>query len=432
MRKRIMSIAVLLLSVCASAQELLLIDTLTVDERKILRDTYVERKKSFLAYVDDQVAKPERKKVKEIFADKYDNLLKRIDKNELTSDSPLNDYLNKLLTLIRAKNPELPNSIVLLLSREFQSNAASIGDGTIIVNNYLLSDLDSEDELAVIICHEIAHYSLKHPVNSVVDFVRKDNSDEMKKQTKKLKQQKYNKQSDAANLLKDIAYKNSEESRKKEIEADSLGFLYYVNLDRNRYQVVRTLEKLRDSDFEDDSLTVADYRSLFFDPQLHFSEAWFKIDNYDIYHYKESTKFNTDSLRTHPNVGERIAALQRTFPQFLETDDPSPITVSDTFTQWHDNAMLQNVYNEHLAEHYGNSLYEALKLYKREQTLFLKKMIGLNFRKLYEAQKNYRLNRYVSHVNIHKYTSSYNLFCTFINNLRLGDLETFANYFSTE
>ena len=46
MKKGMMCFAVLLLSVYASAQEPLLIDTLTVDERKIVQDIYAERKKN--------------------------------------------------------------------------------------------------------------------------------------------------------------------------------------------------------------------------------------------------------------------------------------------------------------------------------------------------------------------------------------------------
>jgi predicted Zn-dependent protease len=315
-----------------------------------------------------------------------------------------------------------------LISRTFNPNAYSTGEGTIVINNYLLSCLDSEDQLLFVLCHEIAHQMLKHSIYSTLQEIRRDNSNELKKQTSDIKKQKYNRRTQAEDLLKDIAYKNSSESRKDEMQADSLGFVYFSRLERDNQQVIKVLEHLRDADNEPDSLTVADYQRLFSDKRLNFNEKWFDIGDYSMYNYKKTNKYNTDSLRTHPHIAERITVLP-VVSKPVETKPTKP-TVSDEFTCWHESAMTQNVYNEYIAEHYGNSLYEALKLYNRRPTPFLKEMIGKNFKKLYEAQKAYRLNRYVSQVNVNDNTTSYNVFCAFINNLKLNELELFSNYFN--
>ena len=415
-----------------SAQTPVLIDTLNEAQKKILQDEYTKKKENLLSNLPLQTSSKETKRVKTIFGDAYDDLIKSIDKNELFDNSPLNQYLNSILADIKEKNPAIPE-INILVSREFEANAYNVGGGTIIFNQYLLSDLDNEDELTYIICHEIAHQYRNHVLNSILNFVKKDNSDELKSKVRELKHQRYNNRTEAENLLKDIAYKNSKENRKKEIEADSLGYIFYSQLGRNKQQPVQTLIKLKNSNYEDDSLTLKDYKKLFSASELHFNAKWFSMDDYGAYHYKESTKFNTDSLRTHPNMDERIEHLKKAFPQFLDKPKPNEaVTVSQEFNKWHNNALYQNVYNEYTAKHYGNSLYEALKLYNRKPTPFLKKMIGQNFEKLYDAQKKYRLNRYVSQVNVHRYTDSFNLFCTFINNLRLDDFKAFADYFSKE
>jgi len=431
MRKAVI-LSAFLFALNVSAQTPVLIDTLNETQKKILADEYTKRKEDFLSHLNVQASSKETKRVKSIFGDAYDDIIKSIGKNELFSSSPLNQYLNSILADIKKKNPAIPE-INILVSREFEANAYNVGEGTIILNQYLLSDLDNEDELAYAICHEIAHQYRNHVLNSILSFAKKDNSNEMKTKVRELKRQRYNNRTEAENLLKDIAYKNSKENRKKEMEADSLGYVFYSQLGRSKQQPVKTLVHLKDSDYEGDSLTLKDYKKLFSAPELHFNAKWFSMDDYGAYHYKESTKFNTDSLRTHPNMDERIEHLKKAFPQFLnKPKSDEAATVSQEFNKWHNNAMYQNVYNEYAAKHYGNSLYEALKLYNRKPTPFLKKMIGQNFEKLYEAQKKYRLNRYVSQVNVHRYTDSFNLFCTFINNLRLDDFKAFSDYFSKE
>ena len=430
---RIFAIFSLLLVVLRiPAQTPILIDTLNQAQIKLLQDDYTKRKTDFLSNLNIQASKEEIKRIKTIFSDEYEDIIKSIEKNRLFNDSPVNQYFNAILADIREKNPSIPE-INLLVSRKFNANAFNIGEGTIVLNNYLLSILNNEDELAFIICHEIAHQAKNDVLNSILDFVKKDNSDEMKSKVRDLKRQKFNNKTEAENLLKEIAYKYSKENRKKEIAADSLGYVFYFRLERNNRQPVKALEILKYSDIEGDSLTVEDYAKLFSDTKLRFDEKWFDMDDYSMYHYKESTKFNTDSLRTHPNIDERIGFLEKSFPQLLSDEETeTPVTVSPEFDKWRENAVFQNIYNEYAAEHYGNSLYEALKLYNRTPTDFLRNMIGQNFQKLYEAQKAYRLNRYVSQVDINKYTQSYNLFCTFVNNLKLDDFKNFADYFSKQ
>jgi Zn-dependent protease with chaperone function len=420
----------LFVNYCVSAQNLMLTDTLTTAQKKDLSRFYENKKNDFLKNLSvPETNKKELQEIKMRFKTIFEDFDEAFKKNKLIDYKPINEYFNQLLAEIKKANPEIPD-IHILVSTAFHPNAYNTGEGTVVIDNYLLACLDSESQLLFILCHEIAHQTLQHGIYSTLREIRHDNSNELKKQTKNIKKQKYNRNSQAENLLKDIAYKNSSESRKDELQADSLGFVYFSGLKRDNQQIVRALESLRAADNEPDSLTIMDYQRLFADKRLNFDEKWFDMGDYSMYHYKKTNKYNTDSLRTHPNISERIAALPVTSnpegTKFAET------SVSDEFTPWHESAMTQNVYNEYIAEHYGNSLYEALKLYNRQPTPFLKEMIGKNFKKLYEAQKAYRLNRYVSQINVNDNTTSYNIFCAFINHLKLSELEAFSNYFNNE
>jgi predicted Zn-dependent protease len=406
------------------------LDTLHLQDKKKLKDKYNKRKNLFLSQLNHIHAKKETKEIKAIFEENYKDINNKIDRNELIFDSPLNNYLNDLGASIQKENPEIPKDISILISREYSINAFNRGEGTIIVNNYLLNALDHEDQLVYILCHEMAHQTLNHVLESVTKYVQSNNSLELKTQTKQLKKQKYNQKTKAENLLMEIAYKNSAINREKEIQADSLGYVFYSRLNRAPYQVIKTLEMLRDSDKEGDSLAIKDYEKLFTSFKLQTKEQWFKIDSFDQYNYQKNTKFNTDSLRTHPNCDIRIEKLANHSPEIKKTIQQLTPS-SETFLKWQKSAVYQNIQNEYFAKNYGNSLYEALKLYNRKPDVLLKKWIGLNFTKLYEAKKAYELNKYISQVNIVKYTHSYNLFSTFIFNLTLSDLETICKSFNS-
>ncbi|MCL1867513.1 MAG: M48 family metalloprotease [Paludibacter sp.] len=420
----------LFVNLLLAAQTPVVIDTLNAEQKTALKEEYKLHKESFLKNLQIDGSKKELKQIKEIFNNHFDDFEKIIDKNCIVSQSPFNQYLIKLFEEIRAQNSEIPSDVKLLVSRAFAENAAVSGDGLFQFNQSLLKCIDNEDQLVYIICHEMAHRVLNHSITGMLAYLRKDSSKELKNNVKEIKRQQYGKQTDAENLLKELAYASSRTNRYNEMQADSLGYIFYVKLSKNRQQPVAVMEKMRDSDNERDSLTINDYQKLFADASLNFNEKWFDMGDYGKYHYRESTKFNTDSLRTHPNMNQRIEMLEKEFPQYLDSADNAPVTVSAEFTKWKENVDYQAVYNLFAGEKYGSSLYEALKLYNRQPLPFLKEYISKSFEKLAEAKQKYRLNRYVSQVNVHEYTDSYNLFCTFINNLTVNELKTFAEYFT--
>ncbi|MDR2511111.1 MAG: M48 family metalloprotease [Bacteroidales bacterium] len=430
MRKLFLFWIVVCLNYCLFCQNIGLLDTLSTDDKEIFFTEMQNRKDAFLKNLSINGTKSEQKEVKSRFDKAFsENLMKDVKKDRLLLKSLLNTYLNGLLSEIKKANPEISEDILLLVDRSYIANAYNFGDGTIVIYNYLLNCLQNEDQLVFVICHEIAHRQLEHSVNTVLARVRSDNSSDIKDKTKQLQKQRYGNRTEAEMVLKDILYKNSAAKREQETQADSLGMLFFSTLGRPNFQVIKALRNLRDSDYERDSLTIKDYRKMFSDKSLNFNEKWFDMGDYAAYFYQRTTKFNTDSLRTHPNMDERTEKLKTTFPQ-LFTDSSTNFTKSEEYDKWQSLAMLQNVYNQYLIEQYGNSLYEALKLYNRRPSDFLKEMIGKNFTKLYEAQQKYRLNRYVSQVNVNEYTSSYNRFCTFIINLNLDELKTFSDHFS--
>lgn len=75
----------------------------------------------------------------------------------------LNEILNKLNT--QSEGAEFPYR--LLLSDMEEANAFALPGGQIVVTRGLLSRIQTENGLAMVIAHELAHQQLRHPIRSL-------------------------------------------------------------------------------------------------------------------------------------------------------------------------------------------------------------------------------------------------------------------------
>lgn len=86
------------------------------------------------------------------------------------NDAALESYLNKICAVLveHSEMPELYNGYhVKVLDSMSEVNAFSTSGGHIFVTRALLSCTASEDELAAVIAHEIAHIQLHHSIDSI-------------------------------------------------------------------------------------------------------------------------------------------------------------------------------------------------------------------------------------------------------------------------
>ena len=87
----------------------------------------------------------------------------------IAQDQPTTDYLKKVGTSLslfsRYPFPYRPYTYVILDSKEI--NAFAAPGGFIFITTGMLNFLENEDELAVILGHEIAHIELQHGLNAV-------------------------------------------------------------------------------------------------------------------------------------------------------------------------------------------------------------------------------------------------------------------------
>ncbi len=72
-------------------------------------------------------------------------------------------YLDKVADIILQNYPQLRNELRFYATRSQSINAFSSQSGIILVNVGLIANLENEAQLAFVLCHEISHYTAKHP-----------------------------------------------------------------------------------------------------------------------------------------------------------------------------------------------------------------------------------------------------------------------------
>ena len=99
------------------------------------------------------------------------------------------------------------------------------------------------------------------------------------------------------------------------------------------------------------------------------------------------------------------------------------------FNQLKKEAAKEMVFSLYFLEMYGQSLYNALIAYRKDENeLFYKKMIYQNLIKIQKARASYTLNRYLENENP-LFSNSYNRFVCFCRNIRKSELQQLIDYF---
>ncbi|MEL6651746.1 MAG: M48 family metallopeptidase, partial [Bacteroidota bacterium] len=127
-------------------------------------------------------------------------------------NDPIGDYVNDVVDEILKDQPALRKKLSVFVVKSPVANAFMHQRGVILVNTGLIARLETEAQLAFILCHEIAHYMLKH--NQDIYLKTKD---------LQYGRGEYRKVSIADRLLTRSAY-----SRENETEADLEGLKLFM------------------------------------------------------------------------------------------------------------------------------------------------------------------------------------------------------------
>ncbi len=150
-------------------------------------------------------------------------------------NDPIGDYLNEVLEVIVAANPELqeiaPRVYVL---RTPEVNAFAVDQGMVFVSIGLLAQLEDEAQLAIILAHELAHIKEEHGLDGFLEEARID-----RRTNNSRKERLSSEQFDLA------AVEKNNYSREQEMSADELGLTYFLNSAYSFESIRRVFEVLR-------------------------------------------------------------------------------------------------------------------------------------------------------------------------------------------
>lgn len=201
--------------------------------------------------------------------------------NVLVNDE-VSKYLNEVADGLLKDNPTLRKKLHIFALKSSVVNAYSYDKGYIFIDVGLIAQLESEAQLAYVLCHEISHYTKQHHITG---YVVND----------KIEREKYDRDS---KVLEKCQY-----SREHESEADLEGFKIY---ERTTYDL-KQAEK---------GFTVLQYSHLPFELEEvkrdFFETADYKLPN--DYFLKEYNPIidngsEDDSKMTHPNTKKRKQAI---------------------------------------------------------------------------------------------------------------------------
>ena len=230
-------------------------------------------------------------------------LINLVQQKYLINDTEINELVYAINDRLAACNPSIKPIKKILIKRDGFLNAASYGEGTISLNIGLIASVESEEELAFIIAHEIAHYHLDHLRGRIEKYINRSSS--------KTVMRRINKIPEGNMTLEDLQFVQSWfnnlllNSRESELEADSLALAMFNNCGYSSEFGLEALTRLKSIYHPPNPLKRNLFDEFIFD-EYPFKKRWLNTQR-----VKRSGNFlthllNNDSIKTHPDIDLRI------------------------------------------------------------------------------------------------------------------------------
>jgi thiamine pyrophosphokinase len=292
--------------------------------------------------------------LKEFHEERLEYILDGIKSDHYLFDDLYYDYLKATYDQIKRANGQIEHkAIEVLVGRSKIPNAYCYGNGVLVVNLGLISRMQNQDQLAFVICHELAHQFLEHVNKKVEKRIEKTNSRAYKKKLKKLKKEEYSRLDKLEQFYLDQALKSRQYSRIRELEADSMAIELLKNTDFDLNEALSALEMLDHIDEAKYKDTIA-FNSHFSIGDFRFQNKWLvKRDGLEVEQKLEQELI--DSLKTHPDCKERIIKLVDNF-------NLSPLALNDTASDFINMSQRADFEIIHQPEQETNDLEKALSL----------------------------------------------------------------------
>ncbi|WP_313000545.1 M48 family metalloprotease [Chryseobacterium gleum] len=434
MTRKLFVLGCFLFSIMGMTQMYKPIDTADYIQRKAFLKHFEGNNEATVKRLRAQYSGKTGSELSEIYKEFGTNFEKQVKNKDFIFKSEFEASIQSMIQRLKKNNPKIPQDLKILIAKDNTPNAYCLADGTFVINMGLYSWLNNEEQIAAVISHELGHKIEEHSLKTFLKIIEQDKQDKIVveniKSTTTSRSQIQNQK--AFDIFKNTVYKKGVERRQSEMQADSLGYVIFRNSDFKKAEFVNALQRLQDFDtISPRELKVETYKKLFNLPKQAFNEKWMKKEDFSLYNYNfYKEKLNKDSLASHPEVSRRIEMLKRTFAE-LKTPAASE-KPTDLFVALQKTARMEILPNYFHSEDYGLGIYAAMQfLQDEEEEKYYKSWLGKCFAKIYEARKNYNLNRYLDRIEPKNQSESYQQFLNFMWNLSLEEIKNIADYYQT-
>ncbi|MEE9408073.1 MAG: M48 family metallopeptidase [Polaribacter sp.] len=389
--------------------------------KEIFKDVVKERYYKLLKNLDAK----HRSKLKKQFRKRNETILELIKDSVFVFHKEYDTFLSNILEEINSENPTLKSKdYKFFFNRLATPNAACFGNEVFMINTGLFHFLENEDEFAFIVCHEIAHQVLNHVDNNIKKYVNTVNSKEVKRKIRDVQLTIYGRNKEGMKLVKNLTFNFLAYSRKLELEADSIGLELYKKTKYNANAAITALEKLKGSDealFD----TKIKLDSLLHFNKYPFKEYWldkeesmFKIDE-----KQDDYAWNKDSLKTHPDIEERIAVFKSKILGAVSKENTSFKEIKE-FAKYQQINSLLDFNQVDIAVYF---LLKEIQSKKAKPQTFVQ--LSSAIRKLYELKLKHQFGKYVPQNNPFTKEENINNIRQFLHNLELKEIRKIGYFY---
>ncbi len=225
----------------------------------------------------------------------------------LTDDVYWQAWIDGILDKVREANPaHVAKDQRVWIAREASVNARCYGNQLLSVDLGLVAAMHSEDEVAFVVCHELAHQALDHFSREALARVKRQGSRKARKRVRELEEGSF---SELEDYFKSIAFERSRHSRYGEAEADSLALVLFSNTDYEEHAPVTAMRVLAKAGQPTPESRFDLQRALSV-PGAPAPDAWFdELELNPLTYYDQLTSAEREALRTHPSTEVRLANL---------------------------------------------------------------------------------------------------------------------------
>jgi len=357
-----------------------------------LSDAYVDLINDEYKILKKEIDGPYKKELKEYYESRTSYLESMAKRDYLILEQSTHEMVQSIIDEIARTNTQYDLSKVKpYFSRQYWPNAYSVGEGTICVNVGFLPHLESVDEFAFTLCHEVAHFLLKHSERSLIKQLDYINSKETQEKIKEIKNTEYYQNAKLKELVVDNLFSQRAHSRDEEGAADSLGFELFKNTKYHKGAAISLIEKLKVMNEYIDTSDIRMDRLLWIEIPENEESKGVKIRDED----GIGLEFG-DALETHPKCDDRIAALnEMAKEQSVELDrgaTPDPVfQESKTIME------LEMIESYIFYLKFDRALLKAARLLKKyPDSEYLQSIICYTYSRMILERKNYNLVEFAS------------------------------------